>query len=188
VLVRLEVQVLAADRTEAGAVGPAEDLLRKRQRDRVARPGIHVELVVDEVRRAQLVASLRIRRLVLARVDRELDDGVGKAAVARAVQPRAEPQLEHGAGARARDDELRRNGVRDRQVTLTAVLERAQLELDLVAELLARPEADAAQVERLHASSLAPDVRPRSSGGGAGPWAASRGRRRARAGRTRRLR
>ena len=36
------------------------------------------------------------------------------------------------------------------QVALAAVLERRQVELDLVAELLAGPEPRAAQVERLH--------------------------------------
>src|SRR6185503_18159147 len=49
VVVRLVVQVLAADRAEAGTRGPAEDLVRQLERDRVARPGGKVELVVGEV-------------------------------------------------------------------------------------------------------------------------------------------
>ena len=54
-------------------------------------------------------------------------------------------------------DELGRNGVRDRQVPLAAVFEGAELELDLVAKLLAGAELGAAQVERLHTSSVALD-------------------------------
>ena len=37
VFVRLEVEILAADRTEAGAVGPAEDLVGHRERHLVSR-------------------------------------------------------------------------------------------------------------------------------------------------------
>ena len=62
VVVRLVVQVLAADRAEAGAVGLAEDLVRQLERDRVARPGREVELVVLEVDRAQLLVVARARR------------------------------------------------------------------------------------------------------------------------------
>src|SRR5918999_2283717 len=36
VLVRLDIQVATANRAEAGAVGPAEDLFRQRERDQVA--------------------------------------------------------------------------------------------------------------------------------------------------------
>ena len=46
VRVRLVVQVLAADRAEAGAVRVVEDLLRQVERERVARPAGEVELVV----------------------------------------------------------------------------------------------------------------------------------------------
>ena len=42
VLVRLDVQVLAAHGAEPGAVRPAEDLIRKLESDRVARPGAQV--------------------------------------------------------------------------------------------------------------------------------------------------
>src|SRR4051812_19615989 len=65
VRVRLHVQILAALRAEAGAVGPAEDLRRQREQERVAGPGREVEPVVDEVRRRQLV-GVGARRLVLA--------------------------------------------------------------------------------------------------------------------------
>ena len=156
-LVRLDVEVFAADGTEACAIGTAEDLLRQREGDRVACPPVDVELVVDEVRRPQLVTSFGIRRLVLPGVDVEIDDGVRETAVARPVQARVEMELEDRAGARARDDELGRNGVRDGQIALTAIFESTQLELDLVAKLLARAEPGATQVERLHRSSVAPD-------------------------------
>ena len=54
VLVRLLVQVLPAHRAEAGAVGAAQDLLRQREGDSVARPCRQVEVVVREVGRPQL--------------------------------------------------------------------------------------------------------------------------------------
>ena len=96
VRVRLVVQVLAADGAEAGAVGPAEDLVGQRERDRVARPGRDVELVADDVRRRQLlVVGLLV--LVLAGADRQLEHGVAEAAVARPVQARREREREHRA-------------------------------------------------------------------------------------------
>ena len=65
VLVRLGVEVLAADRAEPGAVGAAEDLIGQRERDCVASPGGEVQPVVLEVLRP-LVFALGLRRLVLA--------------------------------------------------------------------------------------------------------------------------
>src|SRR5438105_1716569 len=51
VRVRLHVQILAALRAEARAVGSAEDLVRQRERNRVARPGREVDgLVADDIR------------------------------------------------------------------------------------------------------------------------------------------
>ena len=81
---------------------------------RVARPGREVELVVDEIRRLQLVGALGVGRLVLARGDRQLEHRVAEAAVARAVQPPCELQLEDGAGARLGDRELGRRPSRAR--------------------------------------------------------------------------
>src|SRR6266550_2867660 len=75
VLVRLGVQVLAADRAEAGAIEVAKDLVRQRERQRIACPAREVELVVVEVGRAHLV-RLGCRRLILARRDRQLERGV----------------------------------------------------------------------------------------------------------------
>src|SRR5437667_11176921 len=106
--VRLDVQVAAAHGTEAGAVGAAEDLVRERERDRVARPGREVETVGLEVWRPQLLGLAGIRRLVLAGGDRDVEDGVGEAPIAGAVEPSVEAQLEDGSGAGARDGELGR--------------------------------------------------------------------------------
>src|SRR4051812_11398381 len=103
---RLVVQVTAADRAEPRAVDAAEDLFRKREDDRIAGPRREIELRVAHVGRSQLVA-LGIRRLVLTRLDIEVDDGVGQTPVARAVEPRLEPQLEDVPGLRPADDELR---------------------------------------------------------------------------------
>src|SRR2546423_4181795 len=49
VRVRVGVQILAANGAEPRAVGPAEDLQRQRERDRVAGPGREVEPVLVEV-------------------------------------------------------------------------------------------------------------------------------------------
>ena len=98
-LVRLGVEVLAADGTEPGAVGAAEDLVGQRERDRVARPGREVEPVVLEVLRP-LVFALGLRRLVLAQAELERQLGVLQAAEARAVQRDVERELEDGAARR----------------------------------------------------------------------------------------
>src|SRR4051794_27970397 len=73
VLVRLEVEVAAADRAEPRAVGAAEDLLRQGEDERVARPRAEVEALVREVRGLQLLVALGVRRLVLREVE-VLDD------------------------------------------------------------------------------------------------------------------
>src|SRR5258708_27191230 len=58
-LVRLDVQVLAAHGAEAGTVGAAEDLLGEGKRDCVARPFGELELVLDDVGRRHLLILLR---------------------------------------------------------------------------------------------------------------------------------
>jgi len=137
---RFLVQVLAARRTEPGALGATEDLVRQGQRDRVARPGDEIEVVVDEVRRAKLIRPVGIGRLVLTPNDRDLEDRIFQTAVARPVQTGRETEVEDGAGGRPGDRELSRDPVGHRQVALAAKLERLQLELDLVAKLLPRAE------------------------------------------------
>src|SRR5439155_20998494 len=105
-----------------------------------AHKGVEVERLLWEVGRPQLVAAFRIRCLVFASVDGNLDNRVRQAAVTGAVQARCKPQPKDRARARARDDELRRHGVGHRQVSLAAVLERRELELYLVPVLLTGPE------------------------------------------------
>ena len=92
VRMRLLVQVLAADRAEARAVGAVQDLLRQLERERVARPGGEVERVIRDVRRFELLVARRIVRLILGRPDRQLEHRVAQAAEARAVEPH--PELE----------------------------------------------------------------------------------------------
>jgi hypothetical protein len=151
VRVRLVVQVPAANRAEAGAVGAAEDLVRERERGRVARPAREVEAVVDGVLRRELLGVAGARRLVLARRDRQVEHRVVEAAIARPVEPDPEPELEESAGARAADRKLGRHLLGDGQVALAAELERLELELDLVAVFLAGTQFERPQVERLHA-------------------------------------
>jgi hypothetical protein len=150
VLVRLLVQVLATERAEACAVGAAENLVRQGQRDRVARPRREVEVAVDDIGRAQLVRIVRVRRLVLASRERQLEDRVIEAAVAGAVEASGEAELEDGAGGGAGDGEVSRNRAGNRQVALAAQLEGLQLELDFVAKLLPRAELQRSQIEALH--------------------------------------
>ena len=72
-------------RAEPGAVRAAEDLLRQRERDRVARPRREVErLPVTYSVRSSLVVGRLV--LVLAGADRQLEDGVAEAAVAGPVE------------------------------------------------------------------------------------------------------
>ena len=102
VLVRLLVQVLAAHRAEARAVGVVEDLGRQVEDERVARPAGEVELVVRDVLRAQFLVRVGARRVVLTGGDAVVDRRVAEAALARAVQPADERQLEERAGGSLR--------------------------------------------------------------------------------------
>ena len=139
----LGVQVLAADRAESGAVRPAENLQRQRQRDRIAGPGREIEPVVLQVRRPQLV-GVGVCRLILTGRDRQLEHGVFEAAVAGAVEPVPEAKLEDGPRARTRDRQLRLHGLGHRQIALPAELQRLELNLSLVGELLAGAELERA--------------------------------------------
>ena len=116
-LVRLGIEVLAADGTEPCAVGTTEDLVGQRERDRVACPRGEVEPVVLEVLRP-LVVALGLRRLVLAQTELQRELGVFEAAEARAVQRDVERELEDGAARGARDCELGRRRIRPRLIFL----------------------------------------------------------------------
>src|SRR3989442_10002925 len=66
VLVGIVVQALPALRAEPRAIRAAEDLVRQGQSDRVARPRRQIEVVLVQVRRAELVVAPGVFRLVLA--------------------------------------------------------------------------------------------------------------------------
>ena len=125
VLVRLDVEILAADGTEPGAVGVVEDLLGQREHDFVARPRREVELVVVDVLRPLLLA-LGLRRLVFAEAERQRQLGVLEAAEARAVERDVERELEDGAARRARDDELGGDRIGPRLVLLAGEVKRLE--------------------------------------------------------------
>ena len=61
------VEVLPADRAQAAAVLAADDLRGSGERERVARPGAQVELVLRDVGRAQVLVAAGL--VDLARVD-----------------------------------------------------------------------------------------------------------------------
>src|SRR5204862_4798976 len=106
VLVGVTVEMAPAHGTEARAVVPAEDLLRERQRERVARPGREIETILDDVRRRQLVRAARARGLVFAQRKLPLEDRVLETAIAGPVQTDPEVELEDGAGGGAGHDQL----------------------------------------------------------------------------------
>ena len=128
---------LPQTRAEACAVGVVEDLIRQRERDRVASPGRQLELIVDHVLAPKLLVALRSRRVVLPPVDADVKRGVCEAAHARAMQPHREAKLEEQAGRRLRDRELGLDRLRDGEIALPAELERLELDLDCVALHLA---------------------------------------------------
>ena len=106
VLVRLDVQVLAAHRAETGAVRTAEDLVRELERDRVTRPGAELEPVVRDVLRVELVRGRRVWIVELARGHLALDLRESEAPHARTAQVHAKPQVEERRAGRLRDLEL----------------------------------------------------------------------------------
>src|SRR5438105_14443795 len=147
VRVRLVVQVPAADRAEAGAVRAAEDLVRELEGARVTRPAGEVEAVVGHVLRPQLLGLARVRGLVLAPYDRELEHSILQTPVARPVEANPERQLEARSRGRPADRELRGHLLGHGQVALAAQLEGLELELDLVAVLLSRPQLERPEAE-----------------------------------------
>src|SRR4051812_15424996 len=68
-VLRIGVEVGAALRAQARALGPTGQLRRKRQGERVARPAGQVELPVADVGRVELLTAAGL--VDLARVDRE---------------------------------------------------------------------------------------------------------------------
>src|SRR5439155_24507366 len=96
--VRLVVQVLAAHGAKAGALRAAKDLVGQGERDRVTGPGAQVQLVVRQVRSAELVRPFGwIGRLILACRDRHLEHGIAEAPVAGTMKTCVEAELEDRA-------------------------------------------------------------------------------------------
>src|SRR5262249_29957232 len=114
---------------------------------------------------------------------RHVEYRIGEAAVARSVQTSVEPQLEDRARAGTSDRQLRRDGLGNGQVALPAELERLELDVAPVDELLARPQSERAEVEDSHhgQSSNAPGAascagrRPRRAPAGSLPRSNPRG-------------
>src|SRR5207248_5178086 len=159
VLVRLDIEVLATDGTEAGAIGPAEDLVRQRKGDRVVRPRREVDSVVREVLRP-LVVALRLRRLVLAQPELERQLSVLQATEAGALERDVERELEDGAARGTCHRELGRRGIRLRLVALAPEQKRLDFDLDVLASLVAGTDSQGAEVERGHAATVARQAQP----------------------------
>ena len=107
----------------------------------------------DDVGRAQLVV-VGLGGLVLAGVDRHLEDGVAEAAVARPVEARREVEGEDRARDRLRDGELRRHLVGDGEIALAAELECGQLDVECLAMLLPGVELGLPEIEARHPTSV----------------------------------
>src|SRR4030095_451368 len=108
------------------------------------------KLVVRDVRRAQLIRLAGARRLVLTHMDREIEDSILEAAIARSVQPNGETQLERRTARPAVDDELGADVFGHRQIALPTQLEWRERDLLFVPVLLAGTELGLSQVERGH--------------------------------------
>src|SRR4029453_10647627 len=144
------VQVAAADRAKAGAVGPAQDLVREGEGDSVPGPRGEIEAGVLEVGRPELFVPVRSRRLVLAVIDGDVESSVAETTHARADEAHVELELEHEPGRKARQRKRSFRRFRDRNVALPAEFQGLELDLLDVAKLLARLQAGRADVEDRH--------------------------------------
>jgi len=158
-LVRLVVQVLAADRAEARTVGAAEDLLRQRERDRIPRPRPDLELLVDDVLRAEALVRVPGGIVELADGDGNFQLRMTEAAHAGTghanVEPKAEDRRPRGLG----DLELRRHRVGARLVALPAEAKRLELDVDPLPAELPGTNAQPAEIDRRrHGLSVAPSL------------------------------
>ena len=107
-------------------------------------------MVVDDVLAAQLDRLAGLVRVVLAGVDRDVDDRVRQAAHAGAVQSHGEGEPEVEPGRRLHDGQFRLDLVRDGQIPEPSEVERLELDRDCIAVLLARPKPEAAEREAGH--------------------------------------
>lgn len=157
VLVRLEVEVLAADRTEPGAVLTAQDLVGELQRDCVARPCGKLNVILEDVVRAQLVPRRCVEVVKLARPHLASDLRMPEAAHARSAEPSVEPQFEHGCARGLRQLELNGNRGRRALVALPAEQEGLEIDVERLAAYLARTEPQPTEIDGCHTVSVTPD-------------------------------
>jgi hypothetical protein len=154
VLVRFHVEILAADRAETGALGPAENLLRQLVGDRFARPDAQVELVVGDVIGSKLVRGSSGRIVELTRRDMWSHLGVTQTTHAGAGELHLEREPEDRSTRDLGDLEVDRNAVRHGLVALPAEHKRIEVDVDALMPDLAQPEAQAAKVDRSHVGSV----------------------------------
>jgi hypothetical protein len=154
-LVRLDVEVLAAHRAEPRTVGSAEDLIRELECDRVARPGADIQMIANDVVGVELVRGRRVGVVELARGDLAIDLGEAEAAHAGAGQVQAEPEIEHRRSRRLRDLQLDGNRRGDGLVALTAEHERLDLDVERLLPHFPRPEPERPQIDGGHRVSVA---------------------------------
>ncbi len=162
VLVRLDVQVLPADRAKAGAVGAAQDLVGEPERHLVPRPRADVELSVGDVLAAQLLVRAGVSRVVLLRVDLDRDARRGETSHARPFEPRGERQAEEVARRGSLDDQLCRRFGWHCVVRLAAEDERVEHEPERLVVLLTGAETKASDRETRHGTRVAPAFAPLS--------------------------
>src|SRR5688500_15960676 len=155
-VVRFDVQVLPAGRAEPRAVGPAENLVGDGERELVARPGADVELALHDVLRLQLGVSRPVDRLVLLRLDLDVEARGCEAANARPVETRPEAEPEDVAGRRPLDDELGGRDARGRLVQLAPEAQRLERQLERLTVLLTGSEPEPAEGESSHDARVAP--------------------------------
>jgi DNA-binding transcriptional LysR family regulator len=163
VLVRLQVEILAAHGAEAGAVGPAEDLLRQLEGNRISCPGAEIETVVDDVVRPPLVPGAGIGIVKLTGNDREVDFCMAQAAHARPREMRREAYAKRHAPRNLRDLDLGRNRMRNRLVALPAEDVRVELDLEGLTPDLAGAKAKPGEIKRSHGRRVTPPVCPEAS-------------------------
>ena len=156
VLVRLDVQVLAADRAETGAVGAAQDLVGERERYLVPRPRAGVELPVGDVLAAQLLVGAGVGRVVFLCVDLDREARRSEAPHTRPFEPGRERQAEDVAGRGSLDDQLGRRFGRHCVVRLTPEDERVEHEPERLVVLLTGAETKASDRETRHGTRVAP--------------------------------
>jgi hypothetical protein len=139
VLVWLDVQVPAAHGAQACALGPAEDLLGKLERDRIPCPSADVQVPVGHVLGPKLLGHcwrlpVELVHLPSRYVDRDL--GMTEAAHTRARESRPEAEAEDERAGGLGDLHLRGDDGGHRLVALAGEMERLELEVEGLAPSL----------------------------------------------------